>query len=122
MSDLRLDTTTHDLVINNFNFELTNDDDEDVAQRLKIRLLFFFGEWFLNTNFGVPYYQDILKKQADETLVDAIFRTHILQTPGVNSLLQYESSFDASLRKFDVEFKVKTDSLSELELLFSVGV
>lgn len=119
MADLRLDTATHDLTFDGFDFELTNDDDESVAQRLKIRLRFYKGEWFFNTEFGVPYYQDILKKQADIGTVDAIFRSQILSTPGVDTLLQYSSTFTSALRQFDVDFTVKTESASELVLTFS---
>lgn len=119
MSDLRLDVATHDLVINNFNFELTEDTDESVAQRWKIRLLFFKGEWFLNENFGIPYYQDILKKQSDLTIPDVIFRQHTLQTPGIEELLEYSSTFDGTLRKFDVNVKARSQTGSELVLTLS---
>lgn len=119
MSNLKLDTATHDLVIENFNFQLTADTDESVAQNWKVRLLFFIGEWFLNENFGVPYYQEILKKQSDTTIVDSIIREQTLQTPGIEEIIQYNSNFDTAARRFDVEIKVRSQTDAELILTFS---
>jgi hypothetical protein len=35
---------------------------DEFAQRLRVRLSFFKGEWFLNLDEGMPYYQLILVK------------------------------------------------------------
>lgn len=125
MSDLRLDVASHDLLIENFNFSLTEDDDESVAQRLKIRLGFFLGEWFLNTNAGVPYFEKILKKhnESEKTannVVDPIIRRVILLTGGVEAILSYESSFNRGDREYSIDFTVRSQTGEEIELTFSV--
>lgn len=121
MSDLKLGTNTHDLVINNFNFELTEDTDESVAQKWKIRLLFFKGEYFLNINFGIPYFKDILKKQSDLTIPDVIFRDQTLLTPGIEEILEYESILNKS-RVLNVDIKVRSQTDSELFLTFTLPI
>lgn len=66
---------------------------ECVAQLVLTRLLLFRGEWFLNTQDGTPYYQDIV---GFNTLYDLEIQARILETPGVNSIINYSSSIDTS--------------------------
>ena len=107
--DLQLSLTEHDLVIENHDLQLIDGDDE-IRQRLKTRLLLFRGEWFLDTTVGVPYYQDILVKNPNLGNVDAIFKAEILDTVGVNQLIEYQSEYDNSLRKLNVTFTVSTEN------------
>ena len=79
-----------------------------VKQSLGVALALFKGEWFLDVNAGVPYYQEILKKGVDTSFVDEILRKQILATAGVNRLLVYSSSFDKEARVITVAFTVDT--------------
>ena len=54
--DLKLDTTTHDLVIENYDLVLVDGIDL-VRQAIKQRLLLVSEEWFLDDTIGVPWYQ-----------------------------------------------------------------
>jgi len=108
INDLRLDTVTHDLKIENFDLSIVSGTDV-ISQRLKIRLEFFRGEWFLDTTVGVPFYEDILVKNPDIPNIETILKAEILDTPGVVELLAFESSFDAQARKLTVTFTVSTD-------------
>ena len=69
-----------------------------VAQRLKVVLQLFKGEWFLDADAGIPYFQEILKKGVDPTNVDAILRAKILDTPDVNRIITYSPTIDAAGR------------------------
>ena len=105
--DLGLDVTTHDLVFTAR--ELTTVTGTAlVAQRLKIILQLFKGEWFLDADAGIPYLQEILKKGADTTNVDAILRAAIEGTTDVNRILKYSSEIDATTRTVTVAFTVDT--------------
>lgn len=105
MKDLKLDTTTNDLIVNG---ALVVDKDH-VRQALKIRLQFFLGEWFLDLTAGVPYYQTIFKKQPRGTAgVDAALKSCILGTPGVNQLTFFSSNFDRGARMYSAEFVANT--------------
>ena len=46
MKDLALDTTTGDLLLQDFDLQFVEDQDQ-IAQNLAIRLRFILGEWFL---------------------------------------------------------------------------
>jgi hypothetical protein len=81
---------------------------ELVTQRLQVALQLFKGEWFLDADAGIPWYQEILEKGVDVTVVDSILRKQILATEGVNRILTYSSSIDAATRIVSVAFTVDT--------------
>jgi len=88
MSDLYLDTGTGDLSVSAAGvIRLTDGTLETVAQRLKIKLRTFLGEWFLDTQVGLPYYQSILgQKNPDLAPIRSIFRSALLADPDVDSV------------------------------------
>lgn len=105
MKDLPLNLLTHDfdpaapLVV----------DKDHVRQSLKIRLLFFLGEWFLDITAGVAYYQEIFKKHPKGLArVEAIFKEAITGTPGVKTLTDFRYTFDAPNRVYNFSFVVDT--------------
>ena len=53
--------TYGDLVYGGF-VDHTVENIDGLVQRIKIRLLVFLGEWFLNIDRGIPYFQEILEK------------------------------------------------------------
>lgn len=107
MIDLKLNTLTHDLAVEKGDLAIVNRGDE-IAQNLKIRLLFIAGEWFLDTTVGVPYFESIWIKNPNPDLVDDIFKSTILETDEVTELLEYDSNFDTQQRQYSVSFKVQT--------------
>jgi hypothetical protein len=107
VSDLLLDTTTHDLTVESFDLSLVSGID-NLVQKLKIRLLFFFGEWFLDTALGVPYYDTVLVKNPNVPQIDALLKSVILATEGVTEIISYTSDYDNGLRKLSVSFEAKT--------------
>ena len=88
MADIKL-TPDHD--IDWFNITLTEDNAESVAQKIKIALRTYLGEWFANTTIGVPYFQEILRKGVSKDYVDTIFIDIIRGVNGVLRVTQYIS-------------------------------
>lgn len=76
-----------------------------VAQRLSIRLQTFLGEWFINTAYGVPYWQRILGKKVSKTAIDRIFQEQILSERGVREITSFSSTFQN--RTYDMSFRVR---------------
>lgn len=103
--DLLLDPSSHDLVLVDGDLVLG----ADVAQAVKIRLLFVRGEWFLNRLQGVPYFEQIFVKNPNLSHVSAIFRKTILDTPGVNELTSFSFDFDNATRVFTLTWAADTD-------------
>lgn len=105
--DLRLDTVNTDIVLENGDLALIEDSDA-VAQHIRQRLKTFYGEWFLDTSVGVPYYQDILRKNPNPDVVEQLLRNEILGTPGVIELMKFEMDFQNGARTLDVSFEART--------------
>lgn len=108
-ADLKLDPATWDMA---FPPEIIRGA-QAFAQRLRIRLMFFKGEWFLDQRQGMPYFEAILVKNPDITLVQSLFRRTILSTPGALSIAQFRTNFDRVRRVF---------TLDPLEVVITGGV
>lgn len=104
--NLQLDIT-NDLVFVNNNLTVIFGADE-IRQRVRNRLLAFQGEWFLDVTLGVPYFQQILVKNPNIGNVDAYIKAEIINTPGVNKLLSYSSTYDPRSRTYTATFTVQT--------------
>lgn len=103
--DLLLDPLTHDLDLVDGDMVLG----ADVAQAVKIRLLFIRGEWFLNNLQGIPYFEQVFIKAPNLSHIASIFRQTIVDTPGVNELLQFNLDFDGNTRVFTLIWAADTD-------------
>lgn len=113
MSDLLLSTVDDDLDITTGDLRLT-ETDVAVRQHLQQRLRMFLGEWFLDLGRGIPFYEQVLIKNANPGVLDAIFKDAILTTPGVIELLSFDLSFDNALRTLTLTFEVRsTDGIIE---------
>ncbi len=108
MSNVKLDTT-HDLAIEANNLVILEDTVDLVVQKLRQRLKFFFGEWFLDRSEGIPYFQELLGKRPDPARIDAILKTEILDVPGVIELEEFETDFTGSSREASIRFTVNTE-------------
>jgi hypothetical protein len=107
MSNLKLDETTNDLVVENGNLVLTSGV-EAVRQHLSCKLKTFLGEWFLDGSKGVPYYEDIFKKNFNPITVDGIFKEQILSTPGIIELLDFDMDIDVTTRSLTIIVKARS--------------
>jgi hypothetical protein len=79
-----------------------------LAQKLKIKLLFFFKEWFLDTTKGMDFYGTLFVKNPNLNAVDNMIKITIVDTEGVLELLEYNADYSFSDRKLNVTFKVNT--------------
>ena len=114
MSDLQLDSTG-DLLISDFSFQLTFDDTEAVKQRLQIRLKAFVGEYFLDTDFGTPYYQQVFVKGISQGVIDSVFKDVIIKTTGVARISSYISNLNRTTRAYSADWKAVLNSSEEIE-------
>ena len=79
--------------------------DEEILQRIKVRLRFFKDEWYLNSEHGLPYFQDILgTKSVDINAVESLFRDQILDVEGVKELTESAIDYDGVTRKLSYSF------------------
>lgn len=119
--DLLLDGTTGDLVFTNGSCPVTQLQADVVAQRLRITLYTFYGEWFLNETIGVPYIQQIFAKVKRKSTVDLIFQGIISADPGVIEILSFTSEISAQ-RGYTMTFQVRVaDNTASLPITINIG-
>lgn len=117
MIDLALDLEG-DLLIENYDLKLIDELDQ-IIQNVSIRLRFFLGEWFLDNEAGIPYYEDFFIKAPNQIRIESLIKEEILNTEGINEITSFESDFDSSLRTFSVNFSATADE-GEIEVEVSV--
>ena len=108
MLDIALDARTHDIVLKDGDM-LFIDNAERVAQQIKIQLLTFYGEWYLDTSWGVPYLDYILVKNPNFTIIRQIFKEQILSVDDVKAVESLEVEYDAQERTMKVEYIASTE-------------
>ena len=79
-------------------------------QRVLQRLNFLRGEWFLDTEAGVPYFDDILTKPTTLQLVAQTLEAVILSVPGVLGLSDTDADIDPRTRTFSFSATIQTAS------------
>lgn len=76
-------------------------------QGIRDRLLLFRGEWFLNLDVGVPWFQRILGQKFVEAIARAEIRAAILDYPAAAEVPVLDLTFDPAERKLSVAFEVR---------------
>ena len=108
MVDIALHANHHDILIKDGDFLLI-DNAERVAQQIKVKLLTFLGEWFLDTTWGVPYLEYILVKQPNQELIKQILSEQISSVDDVKSLNALELDYQVKIRTLIVNYEVSTE-------------
>jgi hypothetical protein len=116
--DLALNRLDHDMVFQPIPAEFNKpvkyqlfimDTADRVAQQIKINLLSFLGEWFLDTTYGVPYLEKILVKNPRMPVIETILRSHIKSVPDVKKVVYLALDWDRRTRALFVEFEADTE-------------
>lgn len=82
---------------------------ERVRQQIEFRLNLWRGEWFLDSEFGTPYLQDVLGKQVTLNGALSAIRAEILAVDGVTGIVEFSYKFDRENRKLSIDFTANTD-------------
>lgn len=97
---------------------------EAIAQKLRIGLRIFLGEFFADLDAGVPYFEKILVKNPRLGQLTALVKLAILSCEGVASVDSLSVRFDATTRNLTVDFKAKaqTGELIPVKESFVIGL
>lgn len=98
-----------DISIENSDFVFTETDSEMLKQRISITLKMWMEEWFLDTTFGVPYRQKLIRKGVTKEEIDAEFIRIINSFDDVSTITYFKSVVDVSSRFYTMSFYVATD-------------
>ena len=124
--DIKLNSETGDVLLSTTATvttpTFTTTTSENLAQRLKIRLQTFKGEWFLDGTIGIDYFNQIAGKNRSKAAVDAIIQAEILKEQEVLQITAYSSVVDKTTRKITIQFTVRTIDGFYSTLTASIGV
>lgn len=86
-----------------------------IAQTVVIRLKWFFQEWRLGPDRGVPYYEEVLIKNPNLVKIRGRLRDTIMSVEGVTDVKKIEITPDPGTRraKIHVIFTVGEDDYKE---------
>lgn len=118
MTDILLDRQSHDIVRSPYDLVIVSGVDL-IRQRIKQRLLTIQGEWFLNTEIGLPWFEQIIGKGAEQQQIEALIIRQITETEGVDALIEFDLTFDRRARHIVILFRVTasgTEIAEELTL------
>lgn len=115
MTDIYLDRDTNDIAIEDGDLVMIELEQLLALQSVNMILRTFRGEWFLNTNFGVPYSVNdnndvsllgmgISQKQE----VDATIKDAILSSPHIIKIVSYKSTMDQESGRFKIEVEASS--------------
>lgn len=90
------------------NLICVNDADR-VRQQLEFRLSLFQGEWFLDSDFGTPYFSDVLGKRININAAISVIKQQILEVEGVNKITEFNYNLERKERKLSIIFSASTD-------------
>lgn len=115
--DILLNRNTHDIVPGTYDLQTVRGVDL-IRQRLKQRILTILGEWFLDTEIGLPWFQEFSEKGVDLDRVRALMIRQIVNTQGVTDLVEFDLALGAN-RRLTVNFRVLVEG-SDIELEISI--
>lgn len=93
----------------------TSDLATEVAQEIRQVLNFFQGEWFLDQNEGMPYFESILVKNPDLQAIKGIFRKALLDVNHVERVNEMDIVLDDQTRVAQVNFIVQLSTGDTLD-------
>lgn len=110
MRDFQLIENDNDLELIDKDFKITTDLSRYVSQKLRIRLSFFLGEWYLNINKGIPYFESVFVKNPNISFIEDLIIFEITTCPGVEELLELNLTVEKSTRELIIDFKARLEN------------
>jgi hypothetical protein len=81
---------------------------EEIRQLTLQTLTAFEGDWFLDLDSGMPYFQTILQKATSISQIEGIYLDVISTIPGILDIESFNLSFTASTRQASISFRART--------------
>ena len=101
--DIKLNSN-YDIDISSGGFELVDGLDA-IRQELDISLQMVTGEWFLDTRWGMPWFQQLLGVKPRLYVISQLFREAIMAVNGIAGVNDLNISFDPPTRELFVSFR-----------------
>jgi len=109
-TDIAIDNYTNDVAYENGRIKYTINADE-VLQRVRTCLRRIEGEWFLDTNAGVPYFNGEMLGGKDVEYVKLVLRKEILRIVGVKEIQTIDIAMNSTTKHVSVSITIKIDDI-----------
>lgn len=106
--DLAFDFKTGKFTISRGDFTFTADL-EAIRQAVQIRCQTFLGEWFLDLDAGIPYFQNVFVKSPNIAAIRQVFKSKIEGVPGVLEVTKLDLDYNRSTRELRIDFAANTN-------------
>ncbi len=83
-------------------------DAQACAQNVETKLRTFMGEWFMDTTYGTPWFQDIFVKPLNQPLAEADIKAVIYSVTGVNEITSFSFDLDSANRTATIRCGLST--------------
>lgn len=113
--DFFLDQNTKDLVLVDGDFKIITTQQEQLMQRLFIRLKTFARDLFWNPSYGIDYLNKVYGLNRNKNTVDALLLSEIQKEEMVESIISFESEIQDY--KYGCKFSVKLLSV-DIPIIF----
>lgn len=107
MKDFILQDNSYAFKLTGFDFKFTSSNLEYIAQKLRIKLKTFLGEYFLNVEIGLPFFEQIFVKSPNIDLIGDLFKQQILEEEEVDELVSFEQEWNKTTRALTTTFTIK---------------
>ena len=80
-----------------------------IAQKIRMRLLWFEGEWRWNTEEGMPYMKSLLVKNPDTDYFESVVREKIFEVDEIVDVKDVQVVYDTKMRSAIIRYVAQTD-------------
>jgi len=81
---------------------------EEISQLLNQTLSSSQGDWFLDTDLGLPNFQTILQKSTTIAQIESIYLDAINSIPGILNIETFNLSLEPKTRVLSITFRART--------------
>ena len=121
MKQIELDETTWDWKFTNGSLTFIVDGPR-VAQANKQALQTFYQEYFLDTRYGVPYFEYIFVKNPDYERISSELKTAILRDPQIDEITELNLELDDVTRELTITYSATLTSGEVIEDVVEVNL
>jgi hypothetical protein len=110
-----------DIKISNGDLTLCADNTEAIAQAIKIRLRTLKGEWFLDSQVGIPYLSEVFGQKRSEPFLRHLIVNEIKGVEGIKFINNFSIELNED-RMAQIKFNVRLSDQSTIQFKEEIGV
>lgn len=111
----------NDLEIARGDFTISATEADCIAQAITIRLKTLAGEWFLDSNVGIPYFTDVFGYKRSERFVEQLVASEMKSIPSIKELTGLKAEIGAD-RTAHIRFNASLSDGSSITFNDSIGL